>query len=238
MKKWAFVLASVAVSFSTLAQDMYLEYRLTGPVNGTSKMYTSAAGMRVEADMTMPQMGPVKNVTIVRADRPNVMISYTDKSKTYQEINTKSAGVETVKYDVKVVGKERVGAYNTTHTMLSVNGKPSMDMWTTRDIPGYENLMKLTKSLGTMGSENLYRQLETSGAGGMMVKMKPLGGNGMTMELVKAERCSNPASLFAVPAGYTKSSFDPAKLQKMSPAERQKAMQEMMKQYGGKPQKQ
>lgn len=67
--------------------------------------------------------------------------------------------------------------------------------------------------------------------------MKPATGNGMAMELTKAERRNNPASLFAVPVGYTKSTFDPAKLQNMSPADRQKAVQEMMKQYGGKPQK-
>lgn len=237
MKILTLLLLGLALAFNALAQEVYLEYKISGPASGTSKMYTSAAGMRVEADMNLPQVGSVKNVTLVRADRPNVMITYTDKTKTYQEIDTKSAGVETVKYDVKVVGKERVGAYNATRTTLSANGKPVMDMWTTRDLPGYENLMKLTKALGSMGSENLYRQLEASGAGGMMVKMKPTGGNGMTMELTKAERRSNPASLFAVPAGYTKSSFDPAKLQKMSPAERQKAMQEMMKQYGGKPQK-
>jgi len=200
-------------------------------------MYTSSAGMRVEADMNLPQVGPVKNVTLVRADRPNVLIAYTDKAKTYQEMNTKTAGIEAVKYDVKVVGKERVGGYATTHATLSANGKPAMEMWTTRDLPGYENLVMLTKTLGSMGSENLYRQLEASGAGGMMVKMKPAGGNGLTMELTRAERRSNPASLFAVPAGYTKSSFDPAKLQNMTPAERQKAVQEMMKQYGGKPQK-
>lgn len=237
MKSLNLLLLGLTLGFNALAQDLYLEYKLTGPVNGTSKMYTSAAGMRVEADMTVPRMGAVKNVTLVRADRPNVMITYTDKAKTYQEIDTKSAGVETVKYAVKVVGKERVGAYNATHVALSANGKPAMDVWTTRDLPGYENLIKLTKTLGSMGSENLYRQLEASGAGGMMVKMKPASGNGMTMELTKAERRTNPASLFAVPAGYTKSSFDPAKLQKMSPAERQKAMQEMMKHYGGKPQK-
>jgi hypothetical protein len=237
MKTARLVLVLLALSTGAFAQDMYLEYKLTGPVTGTSRMYTSAAGMRVEADMTLPQVGPVKNVTLVRADRPNVLITYTDKAKTYQEMDTKAAGVETVKYDVKIVGKERVGAYNTTHTILSVNGKPTMDVWTTRDLPGYGNLMKLTKTLGSMGSENLYRQLEASGAGGMMVKMKPATGNGMAMELTKAERRNNPASLFAVPVGYTKSTFDPAKLQNMSPADRQKAVQEMMKQYGGKPQK-
>lgn len=237
MKKAVVFAASLALTVNAFAQDMYLEYKLTGPMTGTSRMYTSAAGLRVEADMTLPQVGPVKNVTIVRADRPNTLITYTDKTKTYQEINTKTAGVETVTYDVKITGKERIGGYNATRATLSANGKPAMEVWTSRDIPGYENLVKLTKSLGSMGSENLYRQLETSGAGGMVVKMKPAGGNGLTMELTRAERRSNPASLLAIPPGYTKSSFDPAQLQKMSPAERQKAMQELMKQYGGKPQK-
>ncbi len=237
MKTLYFLLTGLALGFGGKAQDMYLEYKMSGPVNGTSKMYTAAAGVRVEADMTLPQVGPMKNVTLMPARQPGTVITFNDRSKTYTETNAKAATAEATRFDVKVIGKEKVGAFNCVHSTLSLNGKPSMDMWTSRDIAGYESLMKMAKALGPMGSENLYRQLEAKGAAGMMVRMQPAGGNGMTMELVRAERRSNPASLFAVPAGYTKSSFDPASMKTMTPAQRQKAMQEMMKQYGGKPQK-
>jgi len=236
MKNALLLLTGLALSCGAFAQDMYLEYKLSGPANGTSKMYTSTAGVRVEAEMQLPQMGSMKSVTLMPASKPGTVITFTDKAKTYTEIKTQSNAAETAKYEVKVVGKEKIGAYNCVHSTVSLNGKPAMEMWTSKEIPGYETLLKQTKANSPIGTESMYRQLESKGASGMMVKMT-VGTGGMTTELVKAEKRSNPASLFAVPAGYTKSEFDPAQMQNMTPAQRQKMMQEMMKQYGSQPKK-
>lgn len=237
MKKTLLLLAGLALPFGAFAQDMYLEYKLSGPANGTSKMYTSSAGVRVEAEMQLPQIGSMKSITLMPASKPGTVITYTDKAKTYTESKPKPGEAETAKYDVKVVGKEKIGAYNCVHSTVSMNGKPAMDMWTSQDIPGYQSLQKMAKAFSPLGAEGMYRQLESKGAAGMMVKMTTTGGRGLSTQLVKAERRSNPASLFAVPAGYTKSEFDPAQIQNMTPAQRQKAMQELMKQYGSQPKK-
>jgi hypothetical protein len=69
---------------------------------------------------------------------------------------------------------------------------------------------------------------------GVMVKMKSTEKKGaFTMELVKFEKGNFPVTMFEIPAGYTKgASFDPSKMQNMSQEERQKMLEEMMKQYG------
>jgi hypothetical protein len=55
----------------------------------------------------------------------------------------------------------------------------------------------------------------------------------MSMELIKFEKGNFPQSMFEIPSGYTKGmSFDPSKMQNMSQEERQKMMEELMKQYG------
>jgi hypothetical protein len=233
MKTALFFLVGVALNVRALAQDVYLEYKLSGTVNGTSRVYTSAAGFRAEVAMQLPNVGSVKTATILPAAKPGTLITLNEQAKTYTESSLKGTA-EKLNYDVKVVGNEKVGGYPCVHATVSVNGRPAMNVWTSKDLPGYESMFNLAKASGSFGTEALYRQLEAKGAGGMMVRMVT---GSVNTELVKAERRSNPASLFAVPAGYTKSSFDPASMKNMPPAERQKAVRELMKQAGGKPQK-
>jgi hypothetical protein len=108
-----------------------------------------------------------------------------------------------------------------------------MDMWTTKDISGYENMLAYWKSSISGGNDQMYTELKKAGAEGFVVKMQIPGS--MTMELVKYDAKPVSASVFTIPAGYKKgTSMDPEKMKNMTPAERRKAMEEMMKQYGGK----
>ncbi|MCY7351949.1 MAG: DUF4412 domain-containing protein [Cytophagaceae bacterium] len=233
MKKAFFLLLILATGLSVSAQDMYLEYKMSGPLTGITRMYTSTSGVRTEADMNMPAVGPIKNVVIMPASKPNTVITINDKAKTYTETTTKPSDVPAMRYEVKVVGKEKIKQYDCVHAVVTVDGKLAMEMWTSKDIPGYESLIKLAKTSNTVGSEGLYKQLESKGAMGMMVKMKTnAGANSLMTELVKVERRANPARLFAVPAGYSKSAeFDPGQIKNMTPAQRQKLMEEMQKKY-------
>ena len=106
-------------------------------------------------------------------------------------------------------------------------------MWTTKDISGYENMLAYWKSSISGGNDQMYTELKKAGAEGFVVKMQIPGS--MTMELVKYDAKPVSTSVFAIPAGYKKgASVDPEKMKNMTPAERRKAMEEMMKQYGGK----
>ena len=64
MKTLLSIVSLIFVSISTIAQDMYLEYKTSGTMNATNKVYTSStSGMRMEMEMSIPQIG--KMLTIV-----------------------------------------------------------------------------------------------------------------------------------------------------------------------------
>lgn len=233
MKKALFLPMILILALTVSAQDMYLEYKMTGPLTGTTRMYTSAAGVRTEADMNMPAVGMIKNVVIMPASKPNTVITVDEKAKTYTETTTNSSDLPAMRYEVKVVGKEKISQYNCVHAIVNLNGQLAMEMWTSKDIPGYKDLLKMAKASSAVGSEDLYKQLESKGATGMMVKMMTsAGANAMTMELVKVEKRTNPARLFSVPAGYSKgAAFDMNQIKNMTPAQRQKLLEDMQKKY-------
>ena len=96
----------------------------------------------------------------------------------------------------------------------------------------YKELQKtayLNNQTKGMNSAFLSGELE-----GVMVKMKDASPKeAVSLELIKFEKGNFPQSMFEIPAGYTKGmSFDPSKMQNMTQEERQKMMEELMKQYG------
>jgi hypothetical protein len=184
---------------------MYLEYKMSGTMVATNKIYTSAsAGMRMEMEMEMPQMGKMQNIIIMPKGK-NTMYMLNPKTKTYMEsptnINPKAINAA---FNIQVVGNEKVGGYNCVHLKVTNGDKQITDMWTTKDIAGYETMMALAKGNDTFGSEKVYAQLKSKGVDGMLVKtVINIGKKPMVNELVKAENRSNPASLFALPTGYS-----------------------------------
>ena len=105
-------------------------------------------------------------------------------------------------------------------------------MWTTKDIDGYKEMSNLSwMQDGVKKYKGAFSNKELEG---VMVRMQ----NGskkesFTMNLLKFEKGNFPQSMFELPADYKKGmSFDPMKMKDMSPEDRQKMMEEMMKQYG------
>lgn len=208
MKK-LFIILTIIFSKNAFAQDMYLEYKMSGIRPGmetTSKMYvSSSAGVRTEADMEMPKMGKMSTVTIMPKGK-NTVYTYNSMSKSYYETSTTADPNMAADMKFELVGKEKVGPYNCTHIKMLLGNKLASDMWITKDIPGYEVMETLTKSTSMFGNSKLYNQIKAAGADGLTVKMVLHLGSGkdMTTQLVKAEKHANPASMFVVPAGYTK----------------------------------
>ena len=200
------LLTLLLFSTSTFAQDMYLEYKTSGTMAATNKVYTSStSGMRMEMEMNMPQIG--KMLTIVMMPKgKNSMYILNEKNKTYTEspLNGEQMGKD-LDYSIQVVGKEKVAGYNCVHLKVTTNKNQITDMWTTKDIAGYEAMEVLTKGIDMFGSKDVFAQLKSKGADGIMVKtVLNMGGSSMVNELVKVEKRSNPASLFALPASYSK----------------------------------
>ena len=208
MKKLISLLIISLFITNIFAQDMYLEYKMSGIGSGmetTSKMYiSSTSGVRTEAEMEMPKMGKMSTVTIMPKGK-NTIYTYNSMSKSYYETSTTADPNMAADMKFELVGKEKVGPYNCTHIKMLMGNKLTSDMWVTKDIPGYQVMETLTKSSSMFGNSKLYNQIKAAGADGLTVKMvMHLGGRDMTTQLVKAEKHANPASMYVIPAGYTK----------------------------------
>jgi glycerophosphoryl diester phosphodiesterase len=205
MKLVISILAVILFCTKIIAQDMYLEYKMSGPMNANNKIYTSStSGIRMEMEMNLPQVGKMTTVMLMPKGK-NTMITYNMTSKTYTESSTdlKKTAAEDVKF--VLVGKEKVGGYNCTHVKMTMANKMVTDMWTTKDIAGYQVMETLSKASDKVVSDKIYAQLKSQGADGIMVKTEmTIGQNKMVNQLVKAEKRTNPASLYVLPAGYTK----------------------------------
>ncbi len=214
----------------------YMEFKMQignekDGMNNISKTWHNASASRIEMDMNIPGMGVKKNVMLINKNNPGVIINLDDAKKSYTEIKSPTDTSNYEKYTIEILGKEKVGIYNCTHAIVKSKDQV-FEVWTTKEIEAYKELQKSAFIKNqTKGMNNAFLSGELEG---MMVKMKDASPKeAMSMELVKFEKGNFPQSMFEIPAGYTKGmSFDPSKMQNMTPEERQKMMEEIMKQYG------
>jgi len=238
MKKTLALLICI-LSFSSIVKSQgtfYMEYKMEmgkgkEGLNSNSKTWHSSAGTRIESEMTMPGMGPRKHVMLMLKNNPGVIFNIDDEKKSYTEIKSPNKSDEDSSFTVEILGKEKVGNYNCVHAKLK-SKDVVMEVWTTKEIEYYKELQNspfIKNQTKGMSKSMFSGELE-----GMMVKMKDASEKeAMTMELVKFEKGNFPQSMFEIPAGYSKGmSIDPSKMQSMTPEERQKMMEEIMKQYG------
>jgi hypothetical protein len=191
---------------------------IEGGGGGTMKVAVGKAGTRSEMDM---QMGPMsmKMVMLQKNDTPDTIYRINDANKTYTEIDLakmrEMAGQrqKTTEYAVERLGEETILGYKTQHVLVKEK-KPAdgdgmnMEMWVAKEFLDYATYSKLQTRPGKTGrDEGLLKALKAAEADGMPLKAittTPEGGK-TTMEVVKAEKQSLPASTFEIPAGYTKS---------------------------------
>jgi hypothetical protein len=117
------------------------------------------------------------------------------------------------KYTVEKLGQETILGYKTQHVLVKEqdagDGKGmNMEMWVAKDLLDYSTFSKLQARRGKgAGEEAMVKALKDADADGMPLKSVATIGEGMkvTMEVVKVDKKSLPASTFEIPAGYTKS---------------------------------
>lgn len=256
MKKVISTLVLAIISFTLFSQGFYIEFKITSTGkgsggSGTMKTFSQDGNSRAEVNMAVPQMpgGEMKITSIGLKTEPGIIYLLNEKDKTYTEIESSNdedwKDRAQAEYEVTVVGKETVNGYNTTHVIIKINGKQREELWTTKDIPGYADFSKV-KSRYT-GKENMYKALSAKGADGMPVRIKiEEHGISMQIDLVKAEKRNNPATLFSL-VGYTKGNAFSGmpggeglqemmeKLKNMSPQEREEMLKRLQQQYGQQP---
>ena len=241
MKKKLLLVAILAFTgIQLFAKDgVYLEFKITSPrMNGTSKTYEAGGSTRTEMLLANAAGGgPMGTTTLILADNPHNSYSLDEKNKTYTVTETGKNGEHPDDYDVEVVGKEKINNYKCTHVVITFKKfQRKSEMWLSKDVPGYASFIGASMSqMG--GGSGFYDKLKAKGADGFVVRMltkDSKGGEGMQMDLVKAEKKNIDPSLFSL-SGYTKSSMPVTmtneQMRAMTPAQRQEYLNKMREKY-------
>ena len=242
--KFTTLLLAVLLSYGAFAQGYYFEMKMSSTKQadmGNMKVYAQGGNSRSELHIVTP-MGAMDVTALNLSGHPDVVYMVNDKDKTYSEIDVNKSGQwkdnSQDEYEITVLGKEKVNGYNSTHVKVKrKDSKIEEEMWTSTEVPDYSSFM-MAKTKFT-GRVNLIKALEAKGAAGFPVRIKTAErGNDMQIDFVKAEKRSNPASLFSLD-GLTKSASASMggvdmkdimqKMQNMTPEER-KALLDQMKQ--------
>jgi hypothetical protein len=176
-----------------------------------STWLTNSGEGRSEMRIPMPGVVTPKFVNIGRATEPTYSVMLDVDTKTYNLniIDTALLHSSIEKYQVTKIGTETVAGYSCIHSRIvstvgsgMFKSSSTMDLWTSTSVPGYaiySRLLTLQSSTGGM-----LGALNNAGAGGFLVKLTSGDKDyTMTMELIKAQQGSFPASLFEIPAGYS-----------------------------------
>ena len=221
-----------------------------GGSGGTMNVAVAKAGTRSEMSMKMGQM-EMKMVMLQKNDTPDLIYQINDGSKTYTEIDLAKMRAmappqaASPQYTVQTLGQETILGYKTQHVLVKEKAGDastgmSTELWTAKDLLDYETFSKLQARRGkAAGQEALVKALKDAGADGLPLKSIATTPDGakVTMEVVKVDKKSLPASTFEIPAGYTKSeagmmgslSGPGADDAKKKMAEAQEKMQEALK---------
>ncbi len=174
--------------------------------------FTSSGEGRTEMNLAamMGVSGGTPIIGISHADQPKYSVILDDEDKTYSlniiDPSVVNSGHD--KYTATKIGEENVGGYPCIHTKLTSGGryKSDMDVWTCKNVPGYFIMEKMMANSKSFTTPDLLSALKQAGADGYFVKIKVKSKNvSSEMLLTKVEQKNLPASLFAIPAGYTKS---------------------------------
>lgn len=184
---------------------------------GTMNVAVGKAGFRSEMNMQMGAM-EMKMVMLQKNDTPNTLYQINDAGKSYTETDLakmrEMAGQQqdSGKYTVEKLGQENILGYKTQHVLVKENsagtGKGmTTELWTAKELLDYETFSKMQVRQGRKGGVALAKALKDAGADGLPLKsiVTTEDGGKVTMEVVKVDKKSLPASAFEIPAGYTKS---------------------------------
>lgn len=222
---------------------IYFEYKMTvgKKQSGTIKTWYQDGHSRSEVLIPGVPAAMGNMVAITRKDQLNKVFVLNEGSQTYMEMTDneqKETEDSPSDMEISVLGTEKINGYNATHIQVKKKGAKSPEhFWLSKEIKGYQELNRLRGKY--RASEDMLKKFEAKGVEGFPVKMTMHSEEGeIMMELTKAEETQIPNSKFSLD-GYQKSSMpigpagmDLEKLKNMSPAERQKMVEEMMKQYG------
>ncbi|MEI6692870.1 MAG: DUF4412 domain-containing protein [Chlorobium sp.] len=201
---------------SILPFEGVLTMQTTIPEAGSTetKLFISKEGVRTESSSHMKNMpSDIQMIVISPSDTPNLvyLINTAQKSYSVIDIDAMKKELANVKQDdgynnakIDNLGKETVNGYNCSHVRIT-NGETVMEMWVSKDILDYFTYARL-QSANDKNMPELAKRMKAAGLDGFPVKIWHKEAN-ITTELTKVDKQGLDASLFKVPAGYTKNEF-------------------------------
>lgn len=195
--------------------DLYMEYRMhvDGPqmngqqMNMSMKMYTSpkTGKGRAETVMDIPMLGEMKMSVLTDMNNPLRSVMLNDKKQQYTVIDFSDSKLKDDKeiYTVNKLGTVNFRGLNCIHAEAINQDGERFEIWTTREIPGYEDIAALYSKAQRMGSDNMWKALQDADCAGFMVKLQVETDDATSiMELVEMQNTNVPASAFEIPDGY------------------------------------
>ena len=189
-------------------------------LGGNGKMMTAVgkAGSRSEMNLEMGGMA-MKMVILQKTDTPDLVYHINDANKTYTEIDLakmRKMAEQTAdarQYTVQKLGQETILGYKTQHVLVTEKDPGhskgmTTELWTAKGLLDYTTFARMQPRPGKKGGEEaLTKALKDADADGLPLKAINTSPDGtkITMEVVKIDKQSLPASTFQIPAGYTKS---------------------------------
>jgi L-rhamnose mutarotase len=193
-------------------QDTMNTY-ITNSGQGRSEM--NLAGMMAAAMGGGVKIGsPLVVISNAAQRKYSVFLDADNKLYSLNIIDTALINSGHENYQVTKIGNETIRGYNCTHAKLTssfgrgiTKSTTTMDIWTCPDVPGYAMLKKWMSAQNV--TPKMMQALDQAGCGGFLVKMSTQAKEfSYTMELIKADQNSFPASMFKIPAGYTQSKYN------------------------------
>ena len=201
---------------SILPFEGTLTMQTTIPEAGSTetRLFIAKQGVRTESTSHMKNMpSDIQMVIISPSETPNLVYLINTSQKSYSVIDTDAmkkeiAGAEkSDSYNnakIENLGKEQVNGYNCTHVRIT-HGESVMEMWVSKEILDYFTYARM-QSANDKNMPLLAKRMKAEGLDGFPVKIWHKQANIIT-QLTKVEKHGLEASLFKVPAGFTKTEF-------------------------------
>src|SRR5699024_3251781 len=176
-------LENYTLNISGSGPDLFLQYYMDFDISQQSKMdmnismkmYASFSkgGGRSVLTMDIPVIGHKKFVTLTHFNDPSKIIILNERKKQYSIINAEPTKREQkVTYSITKIGNEKIHGLSTVHVKATGSDGEQFELWTSREIPGYEKVIDFYKKNQKLGGGQLWEALTEADADGYMVKMK------------------------------------------------------------------
>lgn len=168
------------IGISGSGPDLYLEYQMnTGVAKQTEqamdmkiKLYSSLRHKsgRSNFEVNLPMMGKMTSSSISNLDHPDRVIMLSDKKKTYSVIKGDEAQKDESKsFEIEKLSTELIHGLKSIHAKVTSQEGVSYEIWTSKELPGYEKVLAIYKQSGQMGNNRFWKKLADADADGYLV---------------------------------------------------------------------